>query len=77
MVRRVVLAYTQGRLAGLRQIIGTEDQLPALPAICEFVPVDFLDHTGMVRLERQTRRILMFREVVKATSPTLIQPTFQ
>lgn len=72
MVRRVVLAYAQGRLAGLRQIIGTEDQLPSLPAACELIPLDFLDHQGFTRLARTTPRILLFEEVVDTTasSPT-------
>ena len=70
--KRVVLAYTQGKYAGLRQILGTVSELMAgrnmkeLPI--DVAPVDFLDHRGKASLAVSAPRFVMYKEVVDAVS---------
>lgn len=66
--RRIVLAYEVGPLAGLRQIVGTEDQLSGeLPPNPQAISVQFLDHTGVCQLDGVFKTWMRFREVVEST----------
>ena len=68
MDKRVVLHYTQGRYAGMRQIVGTCSQLQTqlhvdqLPTFVD--PVDFLDHTGACSLIQVKARYVLYRETM-------------
>ena len=69
--RRVVQHVTAGAYAGLRQILGTTDEMrtptrpePVLPAFLD--NVDLIDHRGSVTLVSLQERYVLYRE----TPPT-------
>lgn len=61
MSKRVVVLYSKGRYPGLRQIIGTDDELEGkLPAVVpQFL---FLDHLGPIRLSTVSPRYALYLE---------------
>lgn len=68
-MKRVVQHILTGAHAGLRQILGTTDELatelqpsPLLPAYID--GVDLMDHRGTVVLVAVTDRYVMYREKV-------------
>jgi hypothetical protein len=79
MEKRVVLEYTTGVYAGLKQIVGTVSQLREQMSVAElpaFVPeVQFLDHKGAVNLVRSRRHYVHYREVITPAGAQA-QPTF-
>lgn len=73
MVKRIVLEHVYGRLAGLQQILGTEDQLLRGPEgtapLPTFIPdANFGDHVGPINLIAAKRSYHLYREVI--TLPT-------
>ena len=76
MIPKIVLQYTEGRLAGLRQIMGDAAQLKAefkieeLPATVE--NVQFLDHVGSAQLFVTKPNYVIYREMSLGHLNTII-----
>lgn len=67
--KRIVFEYTEGVYKGLRQIIGTTDQLPVgqgLPTFAE--NAEFRGHRCALSLVRVTPRMVRYRELILPTS---------
>lgn len=82
-MKRIVLVHRKGRLAGLLQIIGTDQQLQEnlhmaeLPMLVE--PVNFGDHHGAASLIKVTPRYVLYIETMKphAEDDTTFHPAQQ
>jgi hypothetical protein len=81
MTKRLVLEHRVGALAGLSQILGTDDQLSEklqttkLPSLLD--PVNFGDHMGMCGLAKVTPRYILYREIVTPCMTPVQEPTIQ
>lgn len=68
MTKRILLEYTTGAYKGLKQILGTDDELHekmGRVTLPDFLPeVEFLDHTAAVNLVKVTPRYVLYREVI-------------
>jgi hypothetical protein len=71
VVKRVVLEHSFGARAGLREIIGTVDQLPTIPNVGTLCPLSTID-SGFIRLTRHMPHYILFTEVA---APTAASPT--
>lgn len=60
--KRVVLEHVKGRFKGIRQILGTTDQLD-VEVMPQYIPkIDFIDHKGSAELVTETPRLVHYRE---------------
>ena len=59
--KRIVLLHTQGNLAGLWRIVGTDEEFPEMPMQVD--GVDFIDHEGSCSFFRMRPRYILYREV--------------
>jgi hypothetical protein len=67
--RRVAVLYTTGPFAGLRQIIGTDEQLGGM--IPKWLPmVQLLDHHAPIKLLGLTDRYALYTEVADIAEAT-------
>lgn len=66
MTKRIVIEHTAGRLKGMMQILGTDDQLKKGMEVAELptflTPLDFGDHQGAASLITVTPRYAFYRE---------------
>ena len=62
--KRIVLLHTQGDLAGLWRIVGTDEEFPEMPMQVD--GVDFIDHQGSCSFLRMKPRYLLYREMEPA-----------
>lgn len=63
----IIVEHTQGKLAGLRRIVGHTDTLPEAwrLGLGAFIPVvDFIDHQAPASLVKVTPRYMLYRELL-------------
>jgi hypothetical protein len=60
--KRIVFEYTTGHLTGLRQIVGTTEELPALPPLVS--DVVFREHKTLMSLVAVKRTYILYREPI-------------
>lgn len=82
VAKRVVFHYTQGRYAGLHQIIGTMDAMlgglgvTTLPEFFPDVPVEGGDRRTSFSLVRVRRRLIEYQELIVPSSAQHIDTPF-
>ncbi len=84
MNKRIILEYTSGAYRGLRQIVGTEDQLrtrltPEVTELPSFIEgANFIEgRTGSCSLIRVKPRYILYRELIvpEQGTPALFHPS--
>lgn len=62
VTKRLILEHTKGRLAGLHQILGTDNRPTS--ELQTLVDLTFPDHEGQGCLIRETPRAIYYRELI-------------